>query len=207
MPPFDAWTARNALDKVFWGTLICLVDFNISQTANGSGIRFDVISDVVGAALIAWGVGQLRPLVAESAYAGIMSFCQIVAVGAVLEALVKHLVIDWPLPARLVSMAFSLACLVAIYRFCFAMQLFCRWLGLFEIEQSWRTSQTLFLWLNLIPALLMQAVGLFGMVNSQAMHFNIGPLAILLVVAALIPVIHILVSIRRTGSALFTVPR
>jgi hypothetical protein len=144
MPPFDAWTARSALDKIFWGTLICVLDFNLSQTVNGSGFQFDVISDVVGAAMIAWGVGQLRPLVADSAYAGIMSLCQIIAVGAVLEALVNHVVMDWPLPVRLLSIAFSLACLLAIYRFCFAMQLFCRSLGLFEIEYRWRTSQLCF---------------------------------------------------------------
>ena len=206
MPPFDARTARSALDKIFWGTLICVLDFSFSQTVNGSGFRFDVISDVVGAAMIAWGLGQLRPLIADAAYARIMSFCQIIAVGAVLEALANHVVIDWPLPVRLLSFAFSLVCLLAIYRFCFAMQLFCRSLGLFEIDYRWRTSQTLFLWLLVVPALLMQSDGLLDMFGSKGWSLNLGPGAIIVVIAALVAVVHILMSIRRTRSGLFFAP-
>jgi hypothetical protein len=206
MPPFDAWTARSALNRIFWGTLICVLDFNLSQTVNGSGFQFDVISDVVGAAMIAWGVGQLRPLVADSAYVGIMSLCKIIAVGAILEALVNHVVMDWPLPVRLLSIAFSLACLLAIYHFCFAMQLFCRSLGLFEIEYRWRTSQTLFLWLLVVPALLVQSVGLLDMFGSKGWSLNLGPGAIIVVLAALVAVVHILLSIRRTRSGLFFAP-
>jgi len=206
MPLLDAWTARSALDKIFWGTLICVLDFYFSQTVNGSGFRFDVISDVVGAALIAWGLAQLRPLVADSVYAGIMSFCQIIAIVAVLEALVNHVITDWPLPVRLLSIAFSLVCLLAIYRFCFAMQLFCRSLGLFEIDTRWRTSQTLFLWLLMVPALLIQSVGLLDMFGSKGWSLNLGPGAIIVAIAALVAVVHILLSIRRTRSGLFFAP-
>lgn len=202
MHAFDAWIARNALGKIFWGTLICVLDFHFSQTSNGSGFRFDVISDVVGTAMIAWGLGQLRPLVPDATYAGILSFCQAVAVFAVLDALIDHIIAPWPLPFRLLSIVFSLFCLVAIYRFCYAMQLLCRSLALSQVEQSWRLSGGLFLWLNLIPAVILHVVSLPVMFSRNRVNLDLGPLAIVILIAACIPLVHILVSIWRTRAAL-----
>jgi len=207
MCPFDAWTARSALDKIFWGTLVCVIDFHFTQTSGSGGFRFDVISDVVGAAMIAWGLGQLLPLIPVSAYAKIMSFCQLIAAVAVLEALAGHIVMDWPPPVRLLSMAFSLICLLAVYRFCDAMRLFCSSLALTHVEQSWRLSQQLFLWLNAVPAVILHAASLLVMFSREKVHLNIGPLAIAIVIAAMVPLVHILVSIRRTRSALFQPPQ
>jgi hypothetical protein len=199
---FDAGTARNALGKIFWGTLICVLDFHFSQTTNGSGFRFDVISDVVGTALIAWGLGQLRPLVPDAVYASILTFGQAVAVFAVLDALADHIITPWPLPLRLLRLVFSLLCLWAIYRFCFAMQLLTGSLALSHVVHSWRASGTLFLWLNLAPAVILHAISLPVMFSRERAHLDLGPLAIAIVIAAFIPLVHILVSIWRTRKAL-----
>jgi hypothetical protein len=202
MHPFDAWTARNALGKIFWGTLICVLDFHFSQTSNGSGFKFDVINDVVGTVMIAWGLGQLAPLVADSTYVGIMRFCGAVAAMAVIDALLDHIVTPWPPPVRVIWVAFSLLCLASIYRFCFAMRLFCGSVALLREEESWQSSQGLFLWLNVVPALILHAVSLPWLLSHGQRRLEIGPIAIVIVIVGFIPLVHILLSISRTRKAL-----
>jgi len=48
----SAEVAFHALGRIFWGILICILDFKLSQTTNGEGFKFDVISDVIGTILI-----------------------------------------------------------------------------------------------------------------------------------------------------------
>jgi hypothetical protein len=135
--PADAEAARNALGKIFWGTLICVFDFHISQTSNGNGFKLDLISDVVGTILVAWGVGQLQPLVNDARYTQIMQFCRVMAVLSVFDALLDHVVAPWPVPLRALFIVFGFVCLVAIYQFCTAMRTFCIAGGLPEAERSW----------------------------------------------------------------------
>jgi hypothetical protein len=203
---FDAWTAHSALGKVFWGTLICVLDFRFSTTSNGSGFQVDVISDVIGAAMILWGLGQLKPLIFDAAYRDVLGFCQLMAALAVGNAILDHWIVPWPLPLRIAGAIFGLLCLVAIYRFCFAMQLFCSHLAMSQVEASWRRSQRLFLWLNLIPAVVLQGSGvLLQFLAPSGRHVKLGgdaaPLAIVAILAlilGIVPLIHILLSIWRT---------
>jgi hypothetical protein len=201
--PADAEAARNALAKIFWGTLICVFDFHISQTSNGTGFKFDLISDVVGTILVAWGLGQLQPLLNEARYLQIMRFCRVMAILSVLDALLDHVVTPWPAPLRALFIVFGFVCLVAIYQFCAALRTFCIAGGLLEAERSWSLSQRLFLILNLIPAALLQLASLiFMMRGSTRARLDVGPLAIVLVSAAIVPLVHLLLSISRTRRAL-----
>src|SRR5262245_61226443 len=42
--PHFAATAERALGKIFWGTLLAVLDFWLSYTFNGHGLRFDILS-------------------------------------------------------------------------------------------------------------------------------------------------------------------
>jgi hypothetical protein len=198
MHPDEANLAQRGLGKIFWGTLICVFDFHISQTSNGSGFRFDLINDVVGTVLIAWGVGQLQGLVKEPQYRQIMRFCHVMAILCILDALRDHVIAPWPAPLEMLFIVFGFVCLLAIYQFCTAMRIFCYAGGMPKAERSWSTSQRLFLVLNLIPAAIMNVLALIVAARGTRINFNVGPLAIVVVIAAFIPLVHLLWSIWAT---------
>jgi hypothetical protein len=197
-----AEVAYQALGRIFWGVLICVLDFNLSTTTNREGFKFDVISDVIGAILIVRGLGQLQPLVFDRQYAGILSFCYIVAMVEVLEAIVDHFIIQWPLPLGIAYGIWSLVSLYAVFRFCGSMRIFCFSATLFETEATWITSERFILWLVLIPAIGMQIVGLMATGAGPRGLASLGPLVIAVAVAALVALIHLLLSIARTRTAL-----
>ena len=206
LSPQAAAAAERALAKIFWGTLLAVLDFWLSYTTNGSGIRFDVLNDAVGMLLIAWGVYQLSAIWDEPAYRRTMSLCFCVSLLALGQAVLDHLVLPWPPLFGVVSTLFSLVCLVCIYLFCAAMRTFC-WLGqLDQAEASWRTSQLLFLILSLVPSAIMHAAGWLYFAAAGRASLEIGPLAILLLIAAVVPLIHMFVSISRTRRALLAAP-
>ena len=51
--------AITPLRLIFWGGLLCIFDFHLTQTTNGHGFKFDVLSDALGSILIAVGVFRL----------------------------------------------------------------------------------------------------------------------------------------------------
>lgn len=202
MHPHDANAANNALGKLFWGTLICVFDLHFFFTSNDSGFRFDLINDVVGTIMIAWGVSQLQPLVHESRYAQIMRFCHLMAILCVLDAVVDHVIAPWPVPLRVLSLVFGFVCLIAIFQFCSAMHIFCSAGGLPEAERSWGHSQRLFLFLNLIPAAIMQLLSLVALVGGTRGRVQVDPLigalGLVATIAAIIPLVYLLWTIWAT---------
>jgi hypothetical protein len=210
-PPQDKWDklnwrdaeqATSALSVIFWGALLHIFDFHFSQTSNGWGFRFDILNDAVAAAMIAWGVVQLRPLVQDERYVRIMGFVQVISLLAVLDAVRLHFIVPWPLPLSLMFDLFHVVALVAIYYFCVAMRILCDTWWLPDGAESWSLSSKLFLFLNLLPTVTIQAIGLLAIVAGHGgFHVN-SPLAIPLILLLLVPVIHILISIRRTGRLL-----
>ena len=204
--PTQAEAARSGLQKIFWGTLLCVLDFWLSYSVNGSGFRIDVLNDVAGILLILWGLGQLAPLWDEPSYRNGLSACKVLAIIALIQAALDHIIVRWPPPLSVASSALGLLSLLAVLFFCQAMRTFC-WLGqLLDSEQSWRLSTKLFLILNFLPAAILQAasVVLYWMGRSQTVRLSspaMAPamsLAIPLLIAAIVPLIHILLSISRT---------
>ena len=121
---------------------------------------------------------------------------------AVLNAIVDHLILPWPLPLRIAYVAWSLVSLYAVVRFCDAMRIFCFSAGLLETEATWITSERLVLWLVLVPVAGMQVLALIGGVSRGRESSGLFPLAVAVVVAAAIALIHFLLSIARTRTAL-----
>jgi hypothetical protein len=197
-----AEVAFHALGRIFWGVVICVLDFNLTMTTNSEGFKFDVISDVIGAILIARGIGQLRPLVFDPHYAGTMDFCSIVAMIAVLDAIVDHFVLRWPMPMRVAHSMWDIVSLYAVYRFCGAMRTFCFSASLFDTEATWMTSERLVMWLVLVPAVIIQVFGLMasGAPPRELAHLSL--LVVAAVIAAAVGLIHVLLSLTRTRTVL-----
>ena len=81
---------------VFWGGLLLILDFTITQTTNGQGFRCDILDDTVGALLIAVGVFRLSAAPVDERYAKVMRFVKVVCVLGVVETAIKHFVFEQP---------------------------------------------------------------------------------------------------------------
>jgi hypothetical protein len=193
--------AYGALGKIFWGTLLCILDLSVSTESNGFGFKFDFLNDAIGAGLIAWGISDLRPVLNDPDYSAIIGFCYPPALLAIASAILEHFIVPWPAPMKLLAVGFSFWCSIAIFRFCFAMQLLCEAASLPEAAASWRFSRGFFLYLGLIPKALFECWNSLAIVTGQSWSIDIGPLAFALVILFL-PIIHILVSIARTRTGL-----
>lgn len=195
--------AYGALGKIFWGTLLCILDLSVFTESDGFGFKFDFLNDAMGAGLIAWGISELRPVLNDPDYTAIIGFCYPPALLAIVSAILEHFIVPWPAPLKLFAVGFSFWYSIAIYRFCFAMQLFCEAASLLEAAASWRFSRGFFLYLGLIPKVLFQCWNSLAIVTGQSWNIDIGPLAFALVILFL-PIIHILVSIARTRAGLMS---
>jgi len=202
MHPGDAEVAHRALGQVFWGAVICSIDIWVSQHSHGYGFRFDFINDVIGTVLIALGIRHLRPLLPEAEYYAIMGFCLTIAILSIGDAVIGHVIAPWPSPLVFVSAVFEIVCLFAIYRFCEAMWRFSVAYCRFDVERSWTRSRNLCFYLLLCPAIALRFVSLVLTGFRPEATVNVGLIAILPVIAALIAVVHILVSISRTRDSL-----
>ena len=202
MHPLSAECAYRALGSIFWGALICVLDFSVSWQTNGLGLKFDFINDVIGAMMVTWGVNNLSQLIDEPEHRRNMGFCYAIAVLSVFDALIDHIVAPWPVPLRILSVIFNITCLFAAYRFCAAMRDFC-WTGaLPEAEQSWRRSQALWMLFVFIPGAILQTLNILTMAASGRDRTDVGLLALVPVIAAFAAFVHILISIWRTRGEL-----
>ena len=176
--------------------------FRFSQVSGSEGFKFDIVSDVIGMLLIAWGLGQLQPLVFDLHYARLMRFCRIVAVISIIEAVVDHAIFPWPVPFRAAYAIWSLVSLFAVYRFCSAMRIFCFSAGAFDTERTWATSERYILWLALLPGAVTNVLSLLATSAPPRQFSGLAPLGVAVVIAAAIALIHLLMSISRTRNAL-----
>jgi hypothetical protein len=92
----------------------------------------------------------------------------------------------------------GLAKLGAVIAFCVAMHSFCEAAWFPEVAQSWNASKWLYVAIYAVPTGLFQLVALAALATGQSFSVNLGPAAILLLLVVVIPMIHLLVSIRRT---------
>lgn len=173
---------REAARMVFFGTLIVVLDFEI----NG----FDLINDVVGAGLVVAGVVKV-----SNAGLGGRFALPAVLVSAVwfVTTIVETFVL---LPALLAGAA-GLILLAAAILDLLLFRHACRQLALDEAASSWSTSLALATWIW--GGLTLLGIGL-ALLHGGAFSYE-GPVAIPVVIAAFAPVVHILVTLRRTVAA------
>jgi hypothetical protein len=141
------------LRMIFWGGLLCIFDFTLYQTTTYNyvhisyteGFKFDILSDALGAFLIAVAVFRLATIPVHDRYAKVMKLLKIVSVLAVLDAIRDHFIIPLPEEFQLTLKLFNLITLIATVTFCVAMRWLCEEAQLHKAAQSWRLTTALFI--------------------------------------------------------------
>ncbi len=194
----DILAAIRPLRLIFWGGLICIFDFTLSSTVNGTGWKVDLISDLVGMLMITWAVFRLSRYQVAGPYRGVMTFLKIIAVVSCFVAFHDHFIYSRPTMISLVLSVVGLAAAVATVLFCQAMRWLCNAGGLERSAESWMVTFFLFLSLVLIPLGLMRLVVLYALVGQRPFDLSFGIVtALFALVAFSIPFVHLFISTSR----------
>ena len=114
--------ARRSLWLIFFGGLICLVDFYLPfDRPTDPGFRFDILNDLIGAGLVAWGVCSLAGIRVHEAYTLVMRTVQVVAFLFVLDAVRGHFYFASPGWFEVVHRVFGIVVAASMASFCVAM--------------------------------------------------------------------------------------
>jgi hypothetical protein len=197
LAPRDILTTITPLRLIFWGCLLCLIDVHSNWYLDGEVWKIDIVSDVIGALLIVWGVFRLSMLRVSGWYSAAMCFVLMVAGLAVPIALHDHFVYDQP---QWISGALQLApvvSLIATVVFCMAMRRLCAAAGLAKSERSWKTTTLLIACINLIPLGLFYAAGAIATLRGETPAFQMPPSIALALIVLVIPVVHFFLSSSR----------
>lgn len=197
----DLRSAVRPLRWIFWGGLLCVIDVHYSTVTNGRGWHFDFLSDVVGMALIVAGLVRLLAVPVHDRYATVLRVCTAVAVLELLDAVRGHFIQPWPTPVVVGASLLHLLGFVATALFCVAMRWMCDAHGLADASRSWRTTLILFLVAWVIPLGMLQLVLLGSLLSGSPFAVALGPVLVLLVLVALLPLVHFFVSTSRTARA------
>lgn len=194
-PPVS--TITSPLRGIFWGGLLCVLDFHISSTSNGEGWRFDFLNDFAGMLVITWAVFRLSRIEVEPRYAIAMLFLKIVAVLGCAKALHGHLIYDTPLLISLLINLQGFLAMAATVIFCVAMQWLSRHVGLERSAGSWKVTTILFIVLYLIPLGLFYLASLAATATGESFRINLGIGGLALIPVFLIPLVHFFISTSR----------
>ncbi|MHC4099067.1 MAG: hypothetical protein ACYSU3_23805 [Planctomycetota bacterium] len=186
---YDIKRIVTALRLIFWGGIICVFDFKI----NG----FDIINDVIGAIMIAWGVFRLSNLSVHPNYRVAMLFVKIISILYIAEAIGAHFHYRIPGLMAFVIHSYRIAKMLATVVFCVAMLWFCRTAGLPRSEKSWKITAILFGVIYFIPWGLLHFVWIICLVTGKHFSFNLGPAALLILFVFIVPLIHLFISTSR----------
>src|SRR5262245_788226 len=102
---------------VFWGGLICLLDFRVN--------RFDLLNDVLGMVLITAGVFRLGRIPVARSYSRAMGFVKLVAVLSTIQSFLDQFGIDKPPGMQFLWACFGLVEIAAGAAFCLSRRLVC----------------------------------------------------------------------------------
>jgi len=185
------------LRLVFWGGLLCVLDFSFSETANGEGWKCDILNDFVGMVMITWAVFRLAGIKVNDRYAAAMVFVKVTAVLSCVDALHDHFIYPRPPALSFVLTLLGAAAMVATLLFCLAM----RWLsmaaGLWRSAKSWGVSAVLFTVIYVVPLGLFYLAAAVAIATESSFHIELGAAGLLLLPVFFIPLIHLFVSTSR----------
>ena len=189
LQPGEIRNAIGPLRLIFWGGIICVLDFKF----NG----FDIINDVVGAAMITWGVFKLSEFQLDNRYRRAMLFVKIISVLCIVQAIHSHF--NYTVPGIILFLLYLLgiAKILTTVIFCVAMRWLCTAAGLRRSEESWRISTILFAVIYLIPLGLLHLVWIVCLITGKRFHYDLGPEMLLILIVIIVPLIHLFISTSR----------
>ncbi|HDZ21829.1 hypothetical protein LCGC14_0225580 [marine sediment metagenome] len=195
--PENIRSVIKPLRLIFWGGLLWILDFKVSQTVNGTGFQFDILNDTLAAVLVAWGVLSLARFSVSDRYTWWMKAVWVVSVIAIVNTIHDHFIYDVPEGIAFLQLVLELASLIAIVVFCTAMGWFCAWAGLERSGQSWAVTRILFIVIYLVPLGLFYLIAAGAILTGKFFNINLGPEWTLLIVVFFIPMIHLFMSTSR----------
>ncbi|WP_442483914.1 hypothetical protein [Aeoliella sp. SH292] len=190
------------LRLIFWGGLLCVLDFSISSTTtiNGqitSGYKFDFLNDFLGMLLVTLGIYRLMQFQLDGSYRVNMMVVFAVSLINCLIAFMDHFVFDTPMPLALLMTMFSIATLVATILFCTAMLQLADAYGMWNSSVSWRFTRLLVIAIWVVPFGLLNLLMLGVLLTGRSFHFNIGWFMVLALLTMLVPLVHLFISTSR----------
>jgi len=189
LAPGDIGRLVSPLRLVFWGGILCVLDFKF----NG----FDILNDVLGALLIAWGTLRLGSSQIHERYRKAMLFVQVIALLYVAQTINAYVRYEIPRPLVFLLHVYGIAKVAATVVFCVAMRWLCVATGLTRSERSWKTTEILFVVIYLIPWGLLRLVWIVCLITGATFIVRFGwPVPILLFIFC-IPLVHLFISTSR----------
>jgi hypothetical protein len=196
-PPPRLPPLLGPLRAIFWGALLCLFDFTVSETSGDEGWRFDFLNDFVGMLTIAWAVFRLSAVEVDERYRIALGFVKMVAVFGCMVALHRHAIYDVPSLISLLEDLYGFLAMAATVIFCVAMQWLSRHGGLSRSEQSWRFTTLLFIVIYLLPLGLFHLASLAATLTGESFHLDLGPAGLIALPVFFIPLLHFFISTSR----------
>lgn len=196
----------SPLRLIFWGGLLCVFDFRVSQTSSGKGWQFDILNDFAGMLLITWGVFQLARINVHDRYKTAMLFVKVAAALSSFQALHDHFV--YPIAPTLSFFLFlsGVVVMIAMVVFCVAMQWLSEEADLLLSARSWKTTTLLFVFIYLIPLGLFYCAGAIAIATGTSFNIDLGPSGLLLIPVFFVPVIHLFISTSRMKNEAVSIP-
>ncbi|MCO6045877.1 hypothetical protein NG895_18410 [Aeoliella sp. ICT_H6.2] len=189
------------LRLVFWGGLLCVLDFTFSYstTVNGhtSGVRFDILNDLLGMLLLTFGVYRLKQFDLDGKYRDYMRIVLVVSMINCVIALMDHFVFSRPTLLSVGEQLVSIVTLVATVLFCTAMMQLAQAYALHRSAESWQFTRLLVIVIWAIPFGLLYLSTLGALVVGESFPFSIGLLVIPVLLAMLVPLVHLFISTSR----------
>lgn len=185
----------KALGLIFWGAVLCWLDFTYTWTRSGEGFSIDLLNDVVGLALIIAGVDTLRRLPIRGWYRGALTFVEVTACLDMLRAIAAHDIGPWSEEAAVLFALIGIAASIGVAVFAVAMR---RLAVVAELESSarlWTWALGLFAGIWVVLPLVLLAAGGLAPRPGELFSVHLGSESLLVVLVFGIPILQYLVSL------------
>lgn len=182
---------RRAAGQLFVGTLVIVIDLRIN--------RFDLINDVIGILLVVSGLTLLAGLPPSRATERFDLARNLAIFSAVLTVLEQFVDLDagsdvWP-----VNLVASLIGLVGVLLMADGFRRLATDHQVPPLIETWELSFRLLLFGAFVPVVLLDLAGIVVWLANDGRRVNFEtPLAFIAVLLALVPLVHLLMSLHRT---------
>ena len=191
--------AITPLRMIFWGGILCVLDFSISSShsVNGhvrTGFRFDLLNDFVGMILITIAVVKLAKFRVDSSYRKQMLFVFICCLLGCVKSFFGHFIFPTSSVLTFLSSSTGIASLLAAILFATAMSNLASHHGMFNSESNWLFTRLLMFIFWCVPIGFSNMLAIAYLLTGNKFFFGIGILIIPVLLLMLVPLVHLFIS-------------
>ena len=188
--------AITPLRSIFWGGLLCILDFNVFVQLGNQRSSFDILNDALGMMLIAGGVIVLAAQKVDPLYDWLMSSVSAVAFVFTVGAFVKQLQPEFFLRVQPLMPFFRVIGLASTVAFCVSMHRLSGTLSAWTIERSWKITCSLFVFCVLVPGVILATLTLLVPTGAPLVAYS----TILVIPGFLVAFVHLFLSTSRMAA-------